>query len=62
MEVNHTSLNSEFRFKDGATRNASRISKEKWEEHRELLCSLYEQNTIAKIITFMRTEHDFSAK
>jgi hypothetical protein len=62
MEVNHTTFNSEFKFKDGNARNAPRISKRKWEEHRELLCSLYEQNTIAEIITFMRTEHDFAAK
>jgi hypothetical protein len=62
MEVNATSLNSEFKFKDGTARNTPRISKEKWEEHRELLCSLYQEKTILEIVTFMQNEHDFMAK
>jgi len=62
MEANITSLTREYRFKDGMTRATARIPKAKWDEHRELLCSLYQEMTVADILAFMRTEHDFVAK
>ena len=49
-------------FKDGMNRNAARVPKEKWEEHKERLCSLYREKTISEILQYMRTEHDFVAK
>jgi len=62
MEVSVTSLNSKFRFKNGTARNAARIPKERWDVHKELLCSLYQEKTIAEILAFMRAEHQFVAK
>lgn len=62
MEETATPFNSGFRFKDGAVKNAPRIPKRRWGEHKELLCSLYHEKTIADMITFMQTEHDFVAK
>ena len=62
MEVNVTSLNSEFKFKDGTARNTPRISKEKWKEHKELLCSLYQEKSIIEIVAFMQSEHNLIAK
>jgi hypothetical protein len=49
-------------FKDGMGRNAARVPKEKWEEYKEQLCSLYREKTIDEILGFMRTEHGFVAK
>jgi hypothetical protein len=49
-------------FKDGMVRNSARVSKEKWAEYKELLCSLYKEKTIAEILVYMRTNHGFEAK
>jgi hypothetical protein len=62
MEANMRSYNPEFRFKNGTARNAPRLPKEKWDEHKDLLCSLYLEKTVAEILAFMRTEHGFMAK
>ena len=62
MEMSVTSLNPEFRFKDGTARNAARIPEAQWDEHKELLCSLYQEKTIAEITAFMQAEHGFVAK
>ena len=62
MEANGASLNPEPRFKDGTARNAARIPKEKWDEHKELLCALYKKKTITEIVAFMQAEHGFVAK
>lgn len=62
MNLPVASFNTELKFKDGTARNANRIPKEKWDEHKELLCSLHKEMTIREILTFMRTEHDFVAK
>jgi hypothetical protein len=62
MAANTTSLPSEFKFKDGTARNTPRIPKAKWDEHKELLCSLYQDMTVDEIVEFMQTEHGFFAK
>jgi Clr5 domain len=62
MEANEGLLNPEFRFKDGTAKNTTRVSKAKWDEHKELLCSLYQEMTISDILAFMRTRHGFVAK
>ena len=63
MEANPTSLRrSVFRFKDGTARNTPRIPPAKWDEHRELLCSLYQNMTVDEMLAFMRTEHGFVVK
>ena len=62
MNVNTALPNPELRFKDGTARNRARIPKERWEEHKELLCSLYREKTINEILLFMWTEHAFAAK
>jgi hypothetical protein len=62
MEANLATPNPIFRFKDGASRNTPRISKAKWDEHKELLCSLYQEKTISEVLAFMQTEHAFVAK
>jgi hypothetical protein len=62
MEANEALLNSEHRFKDGMAKNAARIPKAKWDEHKELLCSLHHQMTISEVLVFMWAEHDFVVK
>jgi hypothetical protein len=62
MEANEGSLNPNFRFKDGTSKNAARIPKAKWDEHKEQLCSLYQEMTIGGILAFMWTRHGFVAK
>jgi hypothetical protein len=62
MEANNTSFPSEFKFKDGTARNTRRIPKAKWDEHKELLCSLYQDRTVEQIVEFMRAEHGFVVK
>jgi len=62
MEANEESLNLKFRFKDGVAKNAARVPKAKWDEHKKLLCSLYQEMTISDIRAFMRTEHSFVAR
>ena len=61
-KANQGSLNPEFRFKDGTARNAARIPKAKWDEHKELLCSLYQEMTISDVLAFMRIKHGLVAK
>jgi hypothetical protein len=62
MNIHITSLDTEFKFKDGTARNAARIPNAKWDEYKELLCSLHKDMTISEILSFMRTEHGFVAK
>jgi hypothetical protein len=62
MEAIEGSLNPKFRFKDGIAKNAARVPKAKWDEHKKLLCSLYREMTIGDILAFMRAEHGFVAK
>jgi Clr5 domain len=62
MEASEGSPNPKFRFKDGTAKNAARVPKAKWDEHKELLCSLYQEMTSSDICAFMRTEHGFVAK
>lgn len=51
-----------YTFKDGMTRNSARVAQEKWTEYKELLCSLYQEKTIAEILVYMRTNHSFEVK
>jgi hypothetical protein len=62
MEANEGSLNPKFKFKDGTAKSAARVPKAKWDEHKELLCSLYQEMTISGILAFMWTRHGFVAK
>ena len=62
MEANEGSLNPKFRFKDGTAKNVARVPKAKWDEHKKLLCSLYQEMTIGDILAFMQTEHGFVVK
>ena len=62
MEANLATSNPVYRFKDGMSRNTARIPKAKWDEHKELLCSLYQENTVSEMLAFMQTEHGFVAK
>jgi hypothetical protein len=62
MEASGRSPKPKFRFKNGTAKNAARVPKAKWDEHKELLCSLYQEMTISDIRAFMQTEHDFVAK
>lgn len=62
MNLHIPSLNTEFKFKNGTARNATRIPNAKWDEYKELLCSLHKEMSISEILTFMRTEHGFVAK
>jgi hypothetical protein len=62
MEANGVSLNPKFRFKDGTAKNAARVPKAKWDEHKELLCSLYRRMTIRDVLAFMRSEHGLVTK
>jgi hypothetical protein len=62
METNATLSNPDLRFKDGTTRNAARIPKDHWDAHKELLCALYREKTIAEILSFMQSEHGFVVK
>jgi hypothetical protein len=62
MEPNEGSLNPKYRFKDGTAKNTARVPTTKWDAHKELLCSLYQEMTVSEILTFMRLEHCFVAK
>jgi hypothetical protein len=62
MNLHVPSHNTEFRFKDGTARNTTRIPNAKWDEYKELLCSLHKEMSISEILTFMQTEHGFVAK
>ena len=62
MNLHISSLNTEFKFKDGRARNATRIPNEKWDEYKELLCSLHKEMSINEILIYMQAEHGFVAK
>jgi Clr5 domain len=62
MNLHIPLANTEFKFKDGTARNATRVPNAKWDEHKELLCSLHKEMSVSEMLTFMRTEHGFVAK
>jgi hypothetical protein len=62
MDPSTASANTAYTFKDGMIRNSARVSKEKWTEYKELLCSLYQEKTIAEMLVYMRTNHNFEVK
>jgi hypothetical protein len=62
MNLHIPSLNTEFKFKDGRVRNATRITNAKWDEHKELLYSLHKEMSINEILIFTQAAHGFVAK
>jgi hypothetical protein len=62
MEASTPSFLSKLKFKNGIARNTPRIPKAKWDEHRALLCSLYQGMTVEEMVEFMRAEHGFVVK
>ncbi len=53
---------STLTFKDGTTRNVARVPPEQWQQHKDLLCSLYQDRTVAELMEVMKHEHGFVAK
>jgi hypothetical protein len=52
-----------FNFVMGpAAPRAQRFPEEKWEEHREELCSLYDVMTLDALMIHMKAQHGFAPK
>ena len=51
-----------FKFKDGIRRNATRVPEERWNQHKKLICSLYQENTVEKVLETMKTRYNFVAR
>ena len=47
-------------WKGPATARAKRMAPEKWEEHKEELCSLYQEITLEALVVIMKEKHDFA--
>jgi Clr5 domain len=48
-------------FKHGFRLNASRVPNQQWNQHKELLCSLYREKPMSEVVKIMKDEYNILA-
>jgi hypothetical protein len=57
-----TALPTDFNDEARKTQKGFKHSKREWEEHKEVIARLYENDTLQNVATFMKEQHGFEAR